>query len=88
MISKLDVVVMEGPNQIIIEKIQKKNISASLFIMGRERVSYLPTKTSDVIAIPPNFKQFYGESIKDARVRINQINGKSWNSCEKKKLHL
>jgi hypothetical protein len=56
--------------------------------MGRERVSYLPTKTSDVIAIPPNFKQFYGESIKDARVRINQINGKSWNSCEKEKLHL
>jgi hypothetical protein len=51
--------------------------------MGRERVSSLPTKISDVITIPPNFNQFYGESLKDAWVRINKINGKNSNSCEK-----
>jgi hypothetical protein len=67
-------------------KIQKNSVAS--FTIGHERGSSLPTKISDVIAISPNFKQFYGESLKDAWIQINKINGKIPNSCEKEKLHL
>jgi hypothetical protein len=49
--------------------------------------SSLPTKKL-YVTIPPNFKKFYGESFKDSWVRINKINGKNTNACEKEKLHL
>jgi hypothetical protein len=56
-------------------------VKASL-TMGHEKGSSLPTKLLDVIANSPNFKQFYGESLKDAWIRINKINGKNPNSCK------
>jgi hypothetical protein len=47
-----------------------------------------PTKKLHNINLLPNFKQVYGESLKDAWVRINKMNNQSLNVYEKEKLHL
>jgi hypothetical protein len=47
-----------------------------------------PTKKLDNINLLPNFKQVYGESLKDAWVRINKMNNQSLNVYENDKLHL
>jgi hypothetical protein len=47
-----------------------------------------PTKKLDNVNLLPNFKQVYGESLKDACVRINKMNNQSLNVYEKEKLHL
>jgi hypothetical protein len=63
-------------------------ISVALLAMGHERFSYLPTKSTNALVTSPNFKQLYGESLKDARFILNKINSKHPNPCEKEKLHL
>jgi hypothetical protein len=56
--------------------------------MGHEKFSYLSTKSMDTMGTSPNFKQLYGESLKDAWFRIKEINSKDPNPCKKEKLHL
>jgi hypothetical protein len=46
------------------------------------------TKKLDNVNLLPNVKQIYGESLKDAWVRINKMNNQSLNVYEKEKLHL
>jgi hypothetical protein len=46
------------------------------------------TKKLDNVNLLPNFKQVYGESLKDAWVRINKMNKQIFNVYEKEKLHL
>jgi hypothetical protein len=36
-----------------------------------------PTKEVDDVNLLPNFKQVYGESLKDAWVRINKMNNQA-----------
>jgi hypothetical protein len=67
---------------------QNPKNSLSLFAMGHGRFSYLPTKLTDAMGTSPNFKQLYGESLKDAWFRIKEINSKDPNPCKKEKSHL
>jgi hypothetical protein len=55
-------------------------------MMGCEKGSSLPTKKSVVITVSLKFKQVYGESLKDAWVRINKINSLNLNACGKEKI--
>jgi hypothetical protein len=48
----------------------------------------IPTKKLDETNILPNFKQVYGESLKDAWVQINKLNNQNSNVYGKDKLHL
>jgi hypothetical protein len=45
-------------------------------------------KKVDDINLVPNFKQVYGELLKDAWVRINKMNNQSLITYGKEKLHL
>jgi hypothetical protein len=56
--------------------------------MGCEKGSSIPTKKVDDVNILSNFKEVYGESLKDAWVRINKLNNQNSNVYGKEKLHL
>jgi hypothetical protein len=56
--------------------------------MGREKGSSIQTKKVDNVNILSNFKEVYGESLKDVWVRINKLNNQNSNVYGKEKLHL
>jgi hypothetical protein len=56
--------------------------------MRVEKMRLLPTKLRNAIDTTSNFKQLYGESLKDAWFRINKIHSEDANPCGKEKLHL
>jgi hypothetical protein len=56
--------------------------------MRRDNEGSCSTRKVDDINTLPNFKQVYGELLKDACVRINKMNNQSLNVYGEEKLHL
>jgi hypothetical protein len=63
---------------------------ACITLLGivHERFSHLRTKSTNAIITTSNFKQLYGELLKDAWFRLNKIHSKDPNPFKKEKLHL
>jgi hypothetical protein len=67
---------------------QSIKISVALLAMGHERFSHLLTKSTNVNVTTSNFKQLYGESLKDAWFRLTKFIVRTQTPCKKEKLHL